>query len=510
MRFEYPLVLWLTPLLVLAVLGLVRWGHQRRLALAARWSAEAAALAARGRRGSLALLGVVAALAAVAMAGPRGALGTRTETGAGLNVLVAVDISRSMLAEDEPPTRLQSAVDGAIRVVQDLSADRVGVMAFAGQAYVLSPLTLDHGAALLYLRTLDPDVATAGGTQLAVLFGQATRVLEQTVEGGDRVLVLFTDGEAHDDLRDITASARALGAAGIRLLVVPVGGTEPVRIPRRDLGGPTLAYHRTAEGEEVRTARRDDVLVAIANAAEGRLLPAGEGDQASTIRAELAQLERRPLTERRLADLVPLAWVPALLAGVALLIHSITRRGASLIALAMLLLGQPAGAQRTVAPGDTTQYNRGTAALAAGDLAAARQLLRPATTALDPELRTRAWYNLGLAALRQAREEPAARDALEAEATEAFRQVLLLAPSSGAAKWNLELLRRPRPPSSPAAGPPPPRPATGGPGASPPTQGLTVAEADALLQAASDTELRARTNALRKQRVLTRATRKDW
>ena len=125
---------------------------------------------------------------------------TRSETARGLNVLIAVDVSRSMLAEDVEPNRLQHAIREARRLVQDLRADRIGVIAFAGQSYVLSPLTLDHPAVNLYLETLDPDLASAGGTNLEAVFRQATQVLSGSLEGGDRAMVVFTDGEGHDSL----------------------------------------------------------------------------------------------------------------------------------------------------------------------------------------------------------------------------------------------------------------------------------------------------------------------
>src|SRR5205814_171812 len=94
----------------------------------------------------------------------------------GLSVVLAVDISRSMLAEDATPNRLRRALREARRLIQDLDGDRVGLIAFAGSSYILSPLSIDGSALTLYLDALDPDMASQGGTGLAPALRQAGAV----------------------------------------------------------------------------------------------------------------------------------------------------------------------------------------------------------------------------------------------------------------------------------------------------------------------------------------------
>jgi len=533
-RFEIPWLLWAAPLVTLLIAGLGWWSQRRRLRLAAAWSPAARRLAGRRAGSSVPLLGLAALAGAVALAGPRGARGVRETGGLALNVLIAVDVSRSMLAEDQNPNRLQRAIREASRLVQDLPADRIGVIAFAGQSYLLAPLTLDHSAVMLYLQTLDPDLASAGGTDLAAVFRQAAAVLQDTPEGGDRAVVLFTDGEGHDSLQAAAAAARALGEDGVRLIMVAQGSELPVRIPVRDPTGTLTEYQRDAEGEEVMTARRDAQLRAIVEASGGLLIPAERADQAGAVREELGALSRRPLRERRLADLTPLAWVAALVSALALLLHTATRRGAGLAGLGLLALTQTGQAQRP-GPGDrfarqgraaqaaaafrqeaqatgrdTSWFNAGTSALAAGDLDAARDALGRAAASLDPGLRYKALYNLGVAALQQARQNATVREEREAEATARLRQALLLAPDAREAKWNLELLVRRRPPSPPQQSAAAQRPSGGAQDQPAPASGLSRSEADAILSAVSQDEASTRASVLRRQRLRTTANTKDW
>ena len=486
MMFDTPLLLLLAPVLGLA-LGFAAWlGRGRRIRLARRWSPALGRLArSRGTWAPL-VLGLVGLAAVVALAGPRwGRTQIRTESRA-LSLVFAVDISRSMLAEDAAPNRLQRAVREARRLIQDLEGDRLGLIAFAGRSYILSPLTVDGGAIRMYLDALDPDLASEGGTNLSSVLAQGAQLLGATTDAADRVLVLFTDGEAHDTLADVVRQAEALKEAGVHLIVVAEGGASPARIPVRDSAGALVEYKRDDEGTVIQTQRRDDVLHAVVEAAEGTLVPAETADQGGAVRDLVAAMKRSPTSATRTADLVPRAWIPALVAALLLLGYTLARPGPALIGLAgVLLLARPAEAQRPSAGGralaagdptraaaeflkeasagrarDTAFYNAGTAALEAGRLDVARGALAQATKSLDPALRYRALYNLGLAGLLAARADTSRQEELLEDAIDRLRQALLLQPASARAKWNLELAERRRPPPPPSGGgggaPPPP------------------------------------------------------
>jgi Ca-activated chloride channel family protein len=544
MTFDAPLLLLLAPVVALAF-GLGAWlARQQRLRMAQRWSASLGRLA-RSRGGwAPVVLGLSALLGAIGLAGPRaGRTQVQTESRA-LSLVLAVDISRSMLAEDVAPSRLQRAGREARRLIQDLEGDRLGLIAFAGRSYILAPLTVDGGAIRMYLDALDPDLASEGGTSLGAVLGQGADLLSAASDAADRVLVLFTDGEAHDTLPEVVARAEALKEAGIRLIVVAEGRALPTRIPLRDSAGTLIEYHQDENGHVVRTQRRDDVLQAVVDAAEGTLVPSELADQAGAVRDLVLAMKRSPTAETRTADLVPRAWIPALAAALLLVGYTLARPGPALVGLAGLLLSSTAWAQRpsagarAMASGDPSQaaaaflreagrgdardtafYNAGTAALEARRYDVARGALEQAAKSLDPDLRYRALYNLGLTDLLAAEADSTRREELLGQATDRLREALRLQPSSARAKWNLELaLRRQPPPSSgggggggtpPSGGPPPQSPSPSG-GTEPPGQGLSQSQAEQILSSMERRERQTREEQQRRLRGSSAGGVKDW
>lgn len=543
MTFDAPLLLFLAPVVAVAF-GLGAWlARRRRIQLAQRWSVSLGRLA-RGRGGwAPFVVGAGALLAALGLAGPRaGRTEVKTESRA-LSLVFAIDISRSMLAEDVSPSRLQRAGREARRLIQDLEGDHLGLIAFAGRSYILAPLTVDGGAVRMYLDALDPDLASEGGTSLGAVLTQGTQLLGASTDAADRVLVLFTDGEAHDTLPEAVAQAEALKEAGVRLIVVAEGRALPTRIPIRDSSGSLLEYKQDEEGNVVRTQRRDDYLHAVVDAAEGTLVPNELPDQAGAVRDLVAAMKRTPTAETRTADLVPRAWIPVLGAALLLLGYTLARPGPALVGLGgVLLLSTAAHAQRptsgarAMAAGDparaaveflkeaagkardTAFYNAGTAALEAKRFDVARGALSEAAKSLDPDLRYRALYNLGLVGLLAAESDTAKREELLGQAADRLREALLLQPSSPRAKWNLELAERRQPPPPGGGGGAGVPPSGGGGGSQspapsrpePPSQGLSQNQAEQILNSMERRERETRADQQRRLQGSSASGVKDW
>ena len=543
MTFDSPILLALAPVLGAAVGAVALLARRRRIGRAAAWSVELERRARSTGRWAPVLIALAAVAAGVGLAGPRGGRATvKAETQA-LSVVFAMDISRSMLAEDTRPSRLERAAREARRLVQDLGQDRLGLIAFAGRSYILSPLTLDGGAINLFLDALSPELASQGGTGLASALSQGAELLNASREAGDRVLVVFSDGETHDSLPEVLAQARALKEDQIRLVLVAEGGTKPVPIPLRDSAGTLTEYKADGAGNTIETRRRDDVLQQVADAGEGALVPAELPDQAGAVRDLLSAFQRSPISSSSTQDLLPLVWIPALIAALLLALQTATRRTAALVGLALMVFDGRVAAQRP-APGtqdyaagrmkeaaerlsrrlnrsasDTAWYNAGTAQLAAGDYVKARQSLAQAAKSLDPDLRYRALYNSGVAALKQVQADTAGRDSLLTEASGFLKDALSLSPSSARAKWNLELAQRHkppptgggnrnRPPPPPSGGQPPPDPSRG----QPPPKGmpnLSQAQAEQILNSVDREERDTRNRRLGKSRA-TASGVKDW
>lgn len=289
-------VLLLAALLVAAVLWLRQLVRRRR---------QLAAWADASRRDRLApgagigrdlwgglpgLVGLV--LLCISAAQPQ--CGTRTEPARrlGMDVVVAIDASRSMLARDVPPSRLERARLELSGLIDRLGGDRVGIVAFAGQAFVQCPLTSDHAAAKLFLRAVDPSAMPSQGTDLAA----ALRTAGALFEGADRgpsgkAVVLITDGEDHEG--DVLPTARKLAEQGVRVFALGVGSPAGEPIPVADEEGTIVGHRENAEGEVVLTRLNEQVLREVADATGGRYLHADQGDLGvAEVSAELARMDK--------------------------------------------------------------------------------------------------------------------------------------------------------------------------------------------------------------------------
>jgi hypothetical protein len=256
------------------------------------------------------------------------------------------------------------------------------------------------------------------------------------------------------------------------------------------------------------------------------------------VRNVIAGLERIATRERRREDLTPRGWILALAAALVLSLQGFLRRGPALAGLLLAAgLAGPAAAQRPSAgdrllrtgdtaaaavafgreairrpAADTALFNAGTAAIARRDFESARKWLTGASRSLDPELRFRALYNLGLIALLESRRDTANRQAREAEAAASFRDALLLQPGSVEAKWNLELVSDRPPPRSGGGGatpPPPPNPQDPPP-RRPRTSAISQSEAEQILNSVERSERDVRAEQARRRRVAPSSAGRDW
>ncbi len=146
----------------------------------------------------------------------------------GVDVIIALDCSRSMLAKDISPTRLDRAKREVFDLLGMLQGDRVGLVAFAGTAFLQCPLTLDYEAFYLFLNTLSPDFLPMGGTNLAAAVSTAVSGFKKE-DASEKAIILITDGEETD--ADAEAAAEAAAQVGIKLFCIGVGGEDGVPIP---------------------------------------------------------------------------------------------------------------------------------------------------------------------------------------------------------------------------------------------------------------------------------------
>lgn len=557
--FAFPWMLAVAPVLALFAAGAILLGHARRKARLARFGAPEALArlapqeAAHPPRYRALRLGAAALALGIAVAGPRWGESAAIIESEGIDIAIALDVSLSMLAEDERPSRLERMKQEVRRLRAVAPGDRVALIAFAGRSYVLTPLTSDDGAIELFLENLDPTVVGVAGSALAPPMRQGVDLLHAARGGADRALVIMSDGEAFDDHEEAKRIAIEANEGGIHVVTVGFGTPGGGTIPLPESGG---AEVKRDDNREIVISKYDETLLrAIAQAAEGSFIAADETDKGTRVRRALADLESaRQAEERKLARPPQHHWF-VLVALVLLLIDAwmvdggqwprrrrATERRAraeaprsiALLVLLALAVGAPAslGAQASleraieahaagrlpaaireyravVAAGDrraVVVYNLGTALLAADSVDAAIEALERATHLPDPEVRRRARYNLGLAYLKRGlRVDGDARSTALTQARRELRTVLLETPGDRDAQWNYELALR-----TPTGGgntPPPPRQENQ------PQQRrdqMTRQQAEALLDAAAREERETQARRQRGDRQQRASGQRDW
>lgn len=217
----------------------------------------------------------------------------------GVDVMVCVDTSASMLADDVRPSRLARARLEVASLIDRLRGDRVGIVAFSGDARVLCPLTLDHSTAKLFLDLLTPDLLQRPGTAI----GQALRVASRSFpEDGGRhsVVVLITDGEDHEGIAD--EAARELAELGVVVHCVGIGRTEGVPIPMEDEqpdGTSRVAFLRDEDGQVVMSRLDAATLQGIAERTDGTFMLTSAAEwELDAIAAQIAEMEGQELAAR--------------------------------------------------------------------------------------------------------------------------------------------------------------------------------------------------------------------
>lgn len=301
MRFAAPQYLWgllAAPLLV-ALFALAF--RRRRAALEAFGDLPlvrrlTAASSTERRVIKAALLTLAAVFLVLALARPQWGARLETVSRRGVDVVVAVDTSLSMLTEDVKPSRLAQARAIVSSLLDTLQGDRVGLVGFAGTAYVACPLTLDYSAAAMFVDVLDPDLLPVPGTALAGALRAGLRAF-QGIEHRNKVLIVLTDGEDHEG--DVLAAARAAADEGVTIYTIGIGTPNGEPIPLRNARGEIVGYKKDKHGRVV-TSRLDEAgLESLAVATGGKYFRATpDGAELKRIDEEISRMDKTSLSTR--------------------------------------------------------------------------------------------------------------------------------------------------------------------------------------------------------------------
>ena len=277
MRFASPELLWLLLAVPLLAAGAV-WSNARRRRLLAAFAGGAGWVSrfelevSPHRRAAKALL-LLFALTCFVVAGARPQWGTRLEpvTRSGADVVLLLDHSLSMAADDLPPSRLEHARNAIVSLLGQLAGDRVALVTFSGKPTLLCPLTIDHAAVRLFLDTVHEETMQVPGTALAEALKLAASTFgEERPSAGERsrAVVLFSDGEDHEGGLDEVIPA--LEEAGIAVYALGCGSTRGAPIPLRDAARMQTGYKKDAQGRIVTTRLDEGLLERLALGTGGR------------------------------------------------------------------------------------------------------------------------------------------------------------------------------------------------------------------------------------------------
>lgn len=291
---------WLWALLVLPILAFFfaqaeqRGAEKLQKFVAARLLPQLAGSVNRGRRiFRFVLLLLVLALVIISLARLRWGYSYNEVKRKGLDLLVAVDVSRSMLSNDVQPSRLDRVKLATQDLINELQGDRFGLIAFAGRSFLQAPLTIDYDAAVDSINELDTKIIPEGGTNISDAIALATRTFGKSAIG-NRALIIFTDGE--DLSGDAVSAAKAAADAGVQIFTVGVGTPSGSLIPIQSDNGGT-AFVKDEKGEVVKSKLDESRLREIAQAGNGFYLHLENGPRT------MQQLFNDGLAKMQVADI---------------------------------------------------------------------------------------------------------------------------------------------------------------------------------------------------------------
>ena len=438
-HFEYTQILWLTALVV-PMLGLFfGWAWRRRSERVAQFihanlvEQLTLGLSVIRRKAKLILLLVVVLLLFLALARPKGGYELQKTETRTLDILVAVDTSRSMLATDQSPNRLERAKLAVLDLMRLAKRDRLGLIAFSGTAFLQCPLTIDRNAFIQNVNSLSTDIIPQGGTAIGEAVTEALRTFEKE-EDNHKVLVLMTDGEDHE--AGVTEAAEKANNIGMKIFTIGLGSPEGelIQLPNPQTG--RLEFLKDESGNVVKSRLNETLLRKLSTDTGAFYLPLQGADTMERLyEAGLAGLTpnrvENQMTKRYIERYQWLLGLAVFLLLGEMLLGEGRRPSpksspAALAVLGLLLaapaaLATPADARRAMEQDDfgralrlyekllvespedaRLHYNAGAAAYGAGDFEKARNHFN--STLASPEaplpLQQRAFYNLGNAMFR--------------------------------------------------------------------------------------------------------------
>lgn len=241
------------------------------------------------------------ALASIIIALVNPKMGTKMETvkRQGIDIVFAVDISKSMLAEDVAPNRLEKTKQIVSQIINQLGNDRVGIVGYAGSAYPVLPMTTDYSIAKMYLQSMNTNMVSSQGTAFSDAIQLAVDFFD--VKDTSKLIVLISDGEDHGEgVEDAVELAKE---KGVRIITIGVGTEKGGPIPLRDDKGTIASYKKDQEGQTVITKLYPEVLKKIADNTKSKyIVGTTTKDVVEEVKKSLDKIEKSEFESQQIAD----------------------------------------------------------------------------------------------------------------------------------------------------------------------------------------------------------------
>ena len=225
----------------------------------------------------------------IALANPKIGTELKSINREGVDIVFAIDVSKSMLAEDIAPNRLVRSKRIISEIINSLSSDRVGIVAYAAQAIPQVPLTTDFASVKNFLQIIDTDMLSSQGTSIDSALNLSVNFFDQNSET-NRVLILISDGEDHDDIPD--SLIKLISENNINLITIGIGQEAGTTIPIK-IDGTIDSYKKDSNGDVVITKRNSDILLKIASASKGEYIDGNNTEDAlELVKTKLDKIDK--------------------------------------------------------------------------------------------------------------------------------------------------------------------------------------------------------------------------
>ncbi|MCK8140607.1 VWA domain-containing protein [Flavobacterium sp. I-SCBP12n] len=298
---KYLYLLFILPFIVLVFLANLYWKRKKKrefgdLEMVKKLSPESSVF-----KPVLKLVVFVVALLALIIALVNPKIGTKMETvkREGIDIVFAMDVSKSMLAEDVAPNRLDKSKQIVSQIINQLGSDRIGIVAYAGSAFPVLPITSDYSVAKMFLQSMNTEMVSSQGTSLDDAIRLAITYFDEKSKTS-KLLVLISDGEDHSD--DAQAAAEEANKAGLKIITISIGTEKGATIPLKS-NGVVEGFQKDNNNEVVITKMNRASLEAIAKATKGGYVNGNNTKEVlEYIKATLDKIQKTEFEATEMAD----------------------------------------------------------------------------------------------------------------------------------------------------------------------------------------------------------------